>query len=159
MDSIAFHFRAEFEDMGARQRMLQSMAQDLLTLAERHQLAVVLMNQVTTRMDHKSSGYSGSSGSNGTGESQIVAALGESWAHVCSTRVTLHWNGEQQRCARIIKSPSRKDTTVEFEITIKGVRKRSSAQKRKAATPNPSAGVNDANSMTSSSSSSSSSGM
>ena len=40
IDSIAFHFRRGFTDMGLRSRILTGMAQELLHLANQHQLAV-----------------------------------------------------------------------------------------------------------------------
>jgi RAD51-like protein 2 len=116
LDSVAFHFRAEFEDMSSRQRLLQSLAQDLLAMAEQNDLAVVLINQVTTKIG----GGAAANGPFGTGGAQLIAALGESWAHVCTTRITLHWLGEQ-RCARIIKSPSQPDATVQYEVSHRGI--------------------------------------
>jgi hypothetical protein len=72
IDSIAFHFRYDHGDLGVRARLLNGMAQTLIRLATRHQLAVrrlapppppmcvslaeacapqvVLMNQMTTKM-------------------------------------------------------------------------------------------------------------
>ena len=50
VDSIAFHFRQEFDDMARRTRVLNGLAQQLLELAERRGLAVVLVNQVTTKV-------------------------------------------------------------------------------------------------------------
>lgn len=40
LDSVSFHFRQDFKDMGARARVLTSMAQDLMALAERRGVAV-----------------------------------------------------------------------------------------------------------------------
>ena len=40
IDSVAFHFRRGFTDMGLRSRLLTGMAQELLHLANQHQLAV-----------------------------------------------------------------------------------------------------------------------
>ena len=40
MDSVAFHFRRGFDDMGLRTRLLTNMAQDMLELAEKYDLAV-----------------------------------------------------------------------------------------------------------------------
>ena len=48
VDSIAFHFRADFHDMGLRTRLLNGAAQQLLALATKHNLAVMLTNQMTT---------------------------------------------------------------------------------------------------------------
>jgi RAD51-like protein 2 len=51
IDSVAFHFRHDFEDMGVRTRVLQSMAQNLISLAEKYSAAVVVINQVCTNTD------------------------------------------------------------------------------------------------------------
>jgi RAD51-like protein 2 len=40
IDTVAFHFRHEFDDMNQRTRLLLGMAQRLLELAERHSVAV-----------------------------------------------------------------------------------------------------------------------
>lgn len=50
IDSITFHFRVGFQDMARRSSVLAQMAQQLMATADRHDLAVVLMNQVTTRL-------------------------------------------------------------------------------------------------------------
>ena len=39
LDSVAFHFRADFEDMAARTRVLAQLAQALMRLAEAHDAA------------------------------------------------------------------------------------------------------------------------
>ena len=40
IDSVAFHFRRDFEDMALRARLLTGLAQDLSDLSERFDLAV-----------------------------------------------------------------------------------------------------------------------
>ncbi|CAN0008599.1 unnamed protein product, partial [Sphacelaria rigidula] len=80
MDSVAFHFRHAFQaragrDMSVRTRMLSRMAQQLNEVAQQHSLAVVLVNQMTTKV------VTGRSG-----ESSLVPALGESWAHAATNR-------------------------------------------------------------------------
>ena len=40
IDSIAFHFRYDHGDLGVRARLLNGMAQALIKLAHKHQLAV-----------------------------------------------------------------------------------------------------------------------
>ncbi|KAL2460812.1 DNA repair protein [Abeliophyllum distichum] len=49
IDSITFHFRQDFEDMALRTRLLGGMALKLMKLAKKFNLAVVLLNQVTTK--------------------------------------------------------------------------------------------------------------
>lgn len=40
IDSVTFHFRHDFEDMRLRSRLLHSMAQSLISIAEKKQIAV-----------------------------------------------------------------------------------------------------------------------
>lgn len=42
--------RQDFKDMGLRTRLLMQLAQQLMALAEKHQVAVVYTNQVTTKL-------------------------------------------------------------------------------------------------------------
>jgi len=108
IDSITFHFRHDFDDMNVRTRILNQMGQSLLSAAERFNIAVVVINQVTTKM---------------TGESQsnLVPALGESWGHTCTNRIILYWN-DSHRYAHLNKSPSREAKTVPFQVTTEGIR-------------------------------------
>ncbi len=81
IDSIAFHFRAVAPTDPSyyvqRTKTLTALAAYLGDLARQHDLAVVVINQMTTKM---------SSGSN---VSSVVPALGESWAHATATRLLL----------------------------------------------------------------------
>jgi len=112
VDSITFQFRQGFHDMAQRTRLLAQMAQQLMQLAEARHLAVVLVNQVTTKVHHERSGG---------GDSKLVPALGESWAHAATSRVILFWH-EGQRFAHLHKSPSRPATTVPYAVTAAGIR-------------------------------------
>ncbi|XP_066490972.1 DNA repair protein RAD51 homolog 3 isoform X2 [Tiliqua scincoides] len=64
IDGVAFPFRHNFEDLSLRTRLLNGLAQQLISLANHHTLAVVLTNQMTTRI--------------GQGHSSLVPALA-SW--------------------------------------------------------------------------------
>jgi len=108
IDSVTFHFRQDLKDLGARARVLTGLAQDLMALAEAHGLAVVLMNQVATRVQ-------------GEGASRLVPALGESWGQAASTRVILHWQGETRQ-ALMYKSPSLPQGVAQYAIVQGGVR-------------------------------------
>lgn len=108
VDSIAFHFRHDFDDFSLRTRLLTSMAQSFIKLATEYRLAVVLTNQMTTKFRHGES-------------SQLVPALGESWGHASTVRVILYWEG-QQRYAWLYKSPSKKEATVPYQVTMGGIR-------------------------------------
>ncbi|XP_067682068.1 DNA repair protein RAD51 homolog 3-like isoform X2 [Haliotis asinina] len=110
VDSIAFHFRHDFDDMSLRTRLLTSMAQSFIRLATEHKLAVVLTNQMTTKM-----------GGGAAGGSHLIPALGESWGHASTIRVVLYWEGNN-RYALLYKSPSKKEAVVPFQITMGGIR-------------------------------------
>lgn len=110
VDSIAFHFRHDFEDLALRTRLLNGLAQSFIKMAYERQLAVVFMNQMTTRV--KTSQF---------GQSHLIPALGESWGHASTIRIVLYWE-DNQRFANLYKSPSRQQMTVAFQITADGVR-------------------------------------
>lgn len=107
IDSIAFPFRHDFEDLSQRTRLLNGLAQQLIQLATQHRVAVVLTNQMTTRVSN--------------GQSKLVPALGESWGHAATQRLILHWEG-QRRLASLYKSPSQMEATVQYQITVQGFR-------------------------------------
>jgi len=109
IDSVTFHFRHDFTDMSLRTRLLNTMAQNLTSIAEQFNLAVVLMNQMTTKVNDKEN------------ESLLVPALGESWGHSCTNRVILYWK-EGQRYAHLSKSPDRKSDIIPFTVTEHGIR-------------------------------------
>ena len=115
LDSVAFHFRRGFDDFSVRSRLLASMAQQLIAVARQRQMAVVAINQLTTRI------AAAGSSSSGSDLSSLAPALGESWSHACTNRVLLYWKG-RERCARIIKSPSRKQAACKYDIRQAGVR-------------------------------------
>lgn len=62
IDSIAFHFRQDLDDTVSRSRVLSSLAQTLNQVAFEHNLAVVMINHVTTRFE------GGSNNNRGTDE-------------------------------------------------------------------------------------------
>ncbi|XP_042298426.1 DNA repair protein RAD51 homolog 3 [Sceloporus undulatus] len=107
IDGIAFPFRHDIEDLSLRTRLLNGLAQQLITIANDHTLAVVLTNQMTTRI--------------GQSHASLVPALGESWGHAATVRLILHWINNQ-RVAMLYKSPSQKESTVPFSVTSHGFR-------------------------------------
>jgi len=108
LDSVTFHFRHDFENMSQRTRLLNGMAQQLLQLASSQNVAVVLINQVTTKVDSFK-------------PSMLVPALGESWGHTVPYRVVLYWD-DGIRYAHLHKSPSHQTSTVPYQITKDGIR-------------------------------------
>ncbi len=107
VDSIAFHFRRHFEDFSVRTRLLGNMAQTLIGLAKDFGLAVVLMNQVTTKMERGK-------------KAELVPALGETWGHSSTNRVMLFEQGGA-RWARLIKSPNMAKGEACYVITEQGL--------------------------------------
>ncbi|KAB7499586.1 DNA repair protein RAD51-like protein 3, partial [Armadillidium nasatum] len=103
-DSIAFHFRHDFTDMSARSSILCSMSQDLIHLASKHNLTVIVTNQMTTKV-------------RAIGHSEIIPALGETWGHCPTIRLLLHWKG-LSRIATVIKSPHIPLCTVEYQASF-----------------------------------------
>jgi RAD51-like protein 2 len=109
VDSVTFHFRQDYADLGARTRQLGQMAQRLMAAAGDRQVAVVLMNQVTTKV-----GAAGEA-------ARLVPALGDSWAHAATSRVILYWQGASRR-AFVYKSPSQPAAEAEYRVTAEGIR-------------------------------------
>ncbi|CAI2175917.1 7497_t:CDS:10 [Funneliformis geosporum] len=113
IDSIAFHFRQQFDDMALRTRLLNGLAQDLNKFAQTYELAVVLFNQMTTK-------FKTSRDYNVKDQAALVPALGESWGHQCTNRIVLYWRNEI-RCAQLVKSPNLQETTVHYQINSDGI--------------------------------------
>nr|KAF6301171.1 RAD51-like protein C [Pipistrellus kuhlii] len=107
VDGIAFPFRHDFDDLSLRTRLLNGLAQQMISLANNHRLAVILTNQMTTKIDKN--------------QAMLIPALGESWGHAATIRLILHWD-QKQRLATLYKSPSQKESTVLFQITPQGFR-------------------------------------
>ncbi|KAK3195023.1 hypothetical protein Dsin_026333 [Dipteronia sinensis] len=107
VDSITFHFRQDFDDMALRTRVLGGISLKLMKLAKEFSLAVVLLNQVTTKYTD--------------GSFQLTLALGDSWSHSCTNRVILYWNGDE-RYAYIDKSPSLQSASAPYSVTSRGIR-------------------------------------
>ncbi|GAM26551.1 hypothetical protein SAMD00019534_097260, partial [Acytostelium subglobosum LB1] len=109
IDSITYPFRRVFKDNFLKTRCLSSMAQSLHSVAQQYNVAVVIMNQVTTKVVANSE------------ESLLIPTLGESWSHTCTNRVYLYFK-EHQRYCHLYKSPSFQSTNSEFCIGPNGVR-------------------------------------
>ncbi|KAD5316987.1 hypothetical protein E3N88_16933 [Mikania micrantha] len=115
IDSITFHFRQDFDDMALRTRVLGGIALNLMKLARKYGVAVVVLNQVTNK-------YS-------DGSFHLALALGDSWSHASTNRIILHWNGDE-RHAYIDKSPSLRSASAPYSVTSKGIRNLTSNKKR-----------------------------
>jgi RAD51-like protein 2 len=108
IDSIAFHFRS-ITNFQERTRILNTLAQTFRKWASQHQIAVVLTNQMTTKIgDTRFSSMS---------RTMMVPALGESWGHACTHRLILLWRNER-RSAWLCKSATTEEGIVSFDITV-----------------------------------------
>jgi RAD51-like protein 2 len=105
VDSIAFHFRQDFDDMALRASILAKTTNGLMSLAKRYDLAVVTINQATTKPGGR-----------------LAPALGESYAHAATTRVALSWGENENRIAYIAKSPRLANKKALYTIKKAGVR-------------------------------------
>ncbi|XP_075994098.1 DNA repair protein RAD51 homolog 3 [Genypterus blacodes] len=121
IDSIAYPFRQQFDDLSHRTRLLNGLAQQLISMATTHNIAVVITNHMTTKLRH--------------GQSQLVPALGETWGHAASQRLLLRWESGL-RLASILKSPAHTDTTVQYQITADGFRDVDQSQEPHSSTGN-----------------------
>ena len=109
VDSVAFHFRQGFEKMSVRTRALTAHAQELNALAHTRRVAVVVTNQVTTRLAEGGASY-------------LVPALGEAWAHGITHRIMLAVGRRGVRRASLAKSACLKHGEADFVIVSGGVR-------------------------------------
>jgi RecA/RadA recombinase len=151
VDSIAFHFRAVTPTNSQyyiqRTKTLIQLAAYLGDLASHYNLAVVAINQMTTKVIQQ---QGGSNPNNGSYLSTNVPALGESWAHATTTRLLLKNNEffvsstpqddddsknkvaiksgvyqpqlQQERTCILVKSPNRPPGSAAFQICHEGIR-------------------------------------
>lgn len=128
IDSIAFHYRAITPTSSKyylqRTKQLTSLAGFLSDLARDHDLAVVCINQMTTKLNNQKSTTS------------LIPALGESWAHAVTTRLLLkqqqqysHQESSDLRTCTLIKSPHRPAGTAQFRVLQQGIRGLQSSRK------------------------------
>ncbi|KAG0065070.1 DNA repair protein rad51c [Linnemannia elongata] len=119
VDSISFLFRSNFSDTRMRTKLVMSLGRQLADLARKHDLAVVVMNQMTTTIDAPATGKRPSDPL----DDNVHPALGETWGSLCTHRIRLYNRGGhgQQRYARMFKSPSMQEQTVAFHIGPDGI--------------------------------------
>ncbi len=112
IDSIASHYRTEFtgtERLPERQQKIMKFAERLSQIAEFHNLAVVVTNQVLMNPDDIFSGH------------KIEPALGLAWAHRPQQRIFLRKAKSRARIARLFDSPRFPEQECIFYITEKGI--------------------------------------
>ncbi|KAG0305478.1 DNA repair protein rad51c [Dissophora globulifera] len=120
VDSIAFLFRSNLSDINMRTKLVATLGRQLSDLARTYNVAVVVINQMTTKVDvPKAPGLGQSQDMHPT--SLIQPALGETWANMCTHRIRLYNHGDGQRTARLFKSPTIQEQTVAFQILSTGI--------------------------------------
>jgi hypothetical protein len=123
IDSIAFAFQHGVANMAQRTRLLTWATQTLARIAHEREIAIVVTNQATSRIEHHPSSNGGSGGF--VDVVHIAPALGESFGHNSAVRIRLFWNGHT-RCALVEKSldlmPSHCHVPIPFAIDSTGVR-------------------------------------
>lgn len=111
-----------------RTRQLALFATQLSQLAAKFRLAAVAINQMTTKVFGQNSGGGSATTSSDNSGSQLVPALGESWAHAVTTRIVLSMpfadQGQQRdkRTCSLVKSPRLPSGIASYQIMECGVR-------------------------------------
>ncbi|ORX58624.1 P-loop containing nucleoside triphosphate hydrolase protein [Piromyces finnis] len=117
IDSIAFHFRQTFSSMSLRTQILNNIAQILMKIADKYNIAIVIMNQMTMKFQRMKEDPANKE------ESLLVPALGESWGHASTNRFILSTTDDQMiRKIFLQKSPNNKQGIAYYQITNDGVR-------------------------------------
>ena len=107
----------------ARTRSLSTVASLLSDIASNFEIAVVVINQMTTKFGMSIP----NSATNGEPhQSRLVPALGESWAHATTTRLVLaipsSTNNQLRRTCTLVKSPNRPCGTATYKVLECGIR-------------------------------------
>ena len=152
IDSIAFQFRAVAPIYPSyyvqRSKTLANIASFLGDLASKYNVAVVAINQMTTKVGTSSSSSSSNNNNNNNGDNNtaLVPALGEAWAHATATRLLLsnsdntndelllvdecdlqplrqqQQHNQQLRTCELVKSSHRPSGYANFVILPEGIR-------------------------------------
>jgi DNA repair protein RadA len=112
IDSLTAHFRAEFAGRGQladRQQKLNRYLHNLMKLAEQHNIAIYLTNQVMANPGMMFGDPTTPIGGNIVG-------------HASTYRIYLRRGKQGSRVAKLIDSPNLPDNETVFYVTIKGVR-------------------------------------
>ncbi|XP_035453120.2 DNA repair protein RAD51 homolog 3 isoform X1 [Spodoptera frugiperda] len=111
IDSIAYPFKDGIPTKQRTGLLFRQMA-ELQRIAVQHQIAVVLSNEMSTRV-----GLSGGA---------VVGSLGDAWAHRCNVRLLLSTpqvtQDSTERLALLLKSNVAASTVARFKITEEGIR-------------------------------------
>lgn len=112
IDSLTAHFRAEFSGRGQladRQQKLNKYLHNLMKLAEQHNIAVYVTNQV---MANPAMMFG----------DPTTAIGGNIVAHASTYRIYLRRGKQGSRVAKMIDSPNLPDNEAQFFVTLAGVR-------------------------------------
>jgi len=112
VDSLIGHFRSEYIGRGTladRQQMLNSHLHDLLRLAEVHEIAILVTNQVQSKPDV----FYGN---------PLRATGGNIIAHGSTIRIYLRKGKDDQRVAKIVDAPHLPESEAIFLITEDGIK-------------------------------------
>ena len=109
------HYNTRFRPVAHRRLPCRSnVAAHLAQIAKSFHVAVVCINQMTTKYVGEGSGGSGS---------HLVPALGESFAHATTTRLVLSRSpSTNDRVCKLVKSPHLPTGQAKFAILEKGIR-------------------------------------
>ncbi|KAK3756082.1 hypothetical protein RRG08_017301 [Elysia crispata] len=110
VDNLASLFRQNLNDMNLRRLLLATLAKTLLKIAADFNVAVVLTNQMTTKIIPRE------------GNSHLIPAIGDTWAHVQTNKVVLSVDCHGDRSALLYKASNKKETRLPFEINNDGIR-------------------------------------
>ena len=111
IDSLTAHFRAEFAGRGQladRQQKLNKYLHNLMKLAEQHNLAVYVTNQV---MANPAQMFG----------DPTTAIGGHIVGHASTYRIYLRRGKKDSRVAKLIDSPDLPENSIEFFVTDKGI--------------------------------------
>ncbi|KAF9430778.1 DNA repair protein rad51c [Podila epigama] len=114
VDSISFLFRSNLSPFNTRAKLIMMIGKQLTALATAFNVAVVVMNQMTTKIESNPD-----TRLDRDADPRIQPAMGDAWAAVCTNRIRLN-NNHGQRTATVFKSPISAEITVPFQITTTG---------------------------------------
>lgn len=109
IDSIAHSLRVE-DDYIARTKFLMTLKEIFLGLISHFDVSILILNQVTTKINeaHSDSSYN-------------IPSLGPKWSHVPNIKLMLYKHAGK-RFLYQYKSPSHPDGTAEYCVTSEGIR-------------------------------------
>jgi len=125
IDSIAFHYRYSKLNYKTRTKSLVTIAAHLSHLASKYNMAIVILNQMTTKVISAEQQEGELMDCILYNDTRLVPALGDSWAHSTTTRLLLSFDDSTmptKRKCQLIKSPHKPGGMAYFAITDYGMR-------------------------------------